>query len=254
MIMEERFNKWFNAFILIGMSVAIVLTTILKFDASQSGRIGLLIAAFGSLMGILSVVCSANGRILTFLFGLLDVAIYAVMCFVAWRRGGAGLGNAIINGLYFVPMQFIGFAQWKKRGAEAHKQVQARRLNGKQWILFSSLFLIGTVVMYFILASVDKEAAGQFLKVAVLMDAVSMVCNILGQYLLSTAYMEQWVFWILVNIASVVMWSVSLRQTSDQYSAIYVVKYVFYLLNSLNGLRIWIGLSKRHDDCNVETS
>lgn len=254
MIMEERFNKWFNAFILIGMSVAIVLTTILKFDASQSGRIGLLIAAFGSLMGILSVVCSANGRILTFLFGLLDVAIYAVMCFVAWRRGGAGLGNAIINGLYFVPMQFIGFAQWKKRGAEAHKQVQARRLNGKQWILFSSLFLIGTVVMYFILASVDKEAAGQFLKVAVLMDAVSMVCNILGQYLLSTAYMEQWVFWILVNIASVVMWSVSLRQTSDQYSAIYVVKYAFYLLNSLNGLRIWIGLSKRHDDCNVETS
>jgi len=85
--------------------------------------------------------------------------------------------------------------------------------------------------------------------VAVLMDAVSMVCNILGQYLLSTAYMEQWVFWILVNIASVIMWSVSLRQTADQYSAIYVVKYAFYLLNSINGLRIWIGLSKRHEDC-----
>jgi len=71
--MEEKFNKWFNAFILIGMTVAIVLTTIIKFDASDSGHTGLLIAAFGSLMGILSVVLSANGRILTFLFGLLDV-------------------------------------------------------------------------------------------------------------------------------------------------------------------------------------
>ena len=252
--MEERFNKIFNAFILIGMTVAIVLTTVLKFNASESGRIGLLIAAFGSLMGILSVVCSANGRILTFLFGLLDVAIYAVMCFVAWRRGGAGLGNAIINGLYFVPMQFVGFHQWRKRGAEAHKQVQARRLTGKQWILYSALFLVGTVVVYLILASVDKEAAGRFLRVAVLMDAVSMVCNILGQYLLSTAYTEQWVFWILVNIASVVMWSVSLRNTSDQYSAIYVVKYAFYLLNSLNGLRIWINLSKRHEDCKEQES
>ena len=247
--MEERFNKWFNAFILIGMTVAIVFTTVLKFGAAESGRIGLLIAAFGSLMGILAVVCSANGRILTFLFGLLDVAIYAVMCFINWKRGGAGLGNAIINGLYFVPMQFIGFAQWKKRGAEAHKQVNARRLSGKQWMLFSALFLVGTIVVYFILCSVDKEAAGKFLRVAVLMDAVSMVCNILGQYLLSTAYMEQWIFWILVNIASVIMWSVSLHQTSDQYSAIYVVKYAFYLLNSLNGLRIWINLSKRHDDC-----
>ena len=252
--MEEKFNKVFNAFILIGITVAIVLTTVLKFNASESGRIGLLIAAFGSLMGILSVVCSANGRILTFLFGLLDVAIYAIMCFVTWRRGGAGLGNAIINGLYFVPMQFIGFYQWKKRGAEAHKQVQARRFTGRQWLLYSALFLVGTFIVYLILASVDKEAAGKFLRVAVFMDAVSMVCNILGQYLLSTAYMEQWIFWILVNIASVVMWSVALKHSSDQYSAIYVVKYAFYLLNSLNGLRIWINLSKRHDDCKVETS
>jgi nicotinamide mononucleotide transporter len=227
------------------MTVAIVLTTILKFGASESGRIGLLIAAFGSLMGVLSVVCSANGRILTFLFGLLDVSIYAVMCYVNWRRGGAGLGNAIIHGLYFVPMQFVGFAQWRKRGAQTHKQVTARRFTGKQWILYSSLFLIGTIVVYLVLAAVDKEAAGRFLRVAVLMDAVSMVCNILGQYLLSTAYMEQWVFWILVNIASVVMWSVSLKQSSDTYSAIYLVKYSFYLLNSINGLRIWMGLSKK---------
>ena len=231
-----------------------MLTTVLKSNASESGRIGLLIAAFGSLMGILSVVCSANGRILTFLFGLLDVAIYAIMCYVTWHRGGAGLGNAIINGLYFVPMQFVGFAQWRKRGAEAHKQVQARRLSSKQWILYSTLFLAGTVAVYLILCSVDKEAAGRFLRVAVLMDAVSMVCNILGQYLLSTAYMEQWIFWILVNISSVIMWSVSLHQTSDQYSAIYVVKYAFYLLNSLNGLRIWMGLSKRHDDCKDQQS
>ena len=243
--MEEKFNKWFNAFILIGMTVAIVLTTIIKFGASDSGHIGLLIAAFGSLMGILSVVLSANGRILTFLFGLLDVGIYAVMCYVSWHRGGAGLGNAIINGLYFVPMQFIGFAQWKKRGAEAHKQVRARRFTGKQWALYSALFIIGTIVVYLVLAAVDKDAAAKFLRVAVLMDAVSMVCNILGQYLLSTAYMEQWIFWILVNIASVIMWSVSLRQSADTYSAIYVVKYAFYLLNSLNGLRIWMGLSKK---------
>lgn len=244
MKMEERFNKWFNAFILIGMTVAIVLTTILKFGAAESGRIGLLIAAFGSLMGILSVVCSANGRIFTFLFGLLDVSIYAVMCYVNWRRGGAGLGNAIINGLYFVPMQFVGFAQWRKRGAEAHKQVKARRLSGKQWMLYTGLFLAGTIVVYAILCAVDKEAAGRFLRVAILMDAVSMVCNILGQYLLSTAYMEQWVFWILVNIASVTMWSVSLSKGGDSYSLIYLVKYSFYLLNSLNGLRIWMALSR----------
>ena len=57
--------------------------------------------------------------------------------------------------------------------------------------------------------------------------------------------MEQWLFWIGVNIASVVMWVLTLRQTPDSsYALIYVVKYSFYLLNSLNGLRIWLALSR----------
>ena len=92
-------------------------------------------------------------------------------------------------------------------------------------------------------------------RVLVLMDALSMMCNILGQWLLSTAYMEQWIFWIGVNVASVAMWVLTLRQSPDSsYALIYVVKYSFYLLNSLNGLRIWAGLSKRHDACKDEVS
>jgi len=41
------------------------------------------------------------------------------------------------------------------------------------------------------------------------------------------------------------MWVLTLRQTPDSaYALVYVVKYSFYLLNSLNGLRIWLALSK----------
>lgn len=243
---ENKFNKIFNAVVLVGMAAAIIYTTVTGLISGDEGRAGLLIAAFGSLMGILCVLCSANGSIFTFLFGIFDVSIYAAICFVNWRHGGAGLGNALINGLYFLPMQFVGFFQWKKRGAEADTKVKARRFNGKQWIIYSVLFIVGTAVAYFVLALFDKTAAGKFLKVAVLMDAVSMVCNIIGQFLLSTAYMEQWVFWIIVNVSSTVMWIISFKDLGDTYSAIYAVKYFFYLLNSLNGLRIWIGLSKEN--------
>ena len=83
----------------------------------------------------------------------------------------------------------------------------------------------------------------------VLTDALSMMCNVLGQWLLSTAYMEQWIFWIGVNVASVAMWVLTLRQSPDSsYALIYVVKYSFYLLNSLNGLRIWMALSRPDAD------
>ena len=240
---SERFNKLFNAFILIGMAVVTVLVLAIKLRGAEEGCALLVIAALGSLAGVLSTVLSANGRILTFLFGVIDVTIYGAMCLT-----GAKYGNAALHLLYFLPMQVVGFVQWKKRGAGEGEQVRARRLDGRGWLLAGSIFLVGLVAAYFILCALDKTEAAGVVRWLVLTDALSMMCNVLGQWLLSTAYMEQWIFWIGVNIASVAMWVLTLRQSPDSsYALVYVVKYSFYLLNSLNGLRIWIGLSRPSD-------
>ena len=238
---DKKFNKWFNTFILVGMAVVTVVVTAIKFQDADSGRAMLLISAFGSLMGVLCTVLAANGRILTFLFGILDVSIYGVMCLI-----GTKYGNAALHLLYFLPMQFVGYFQWKNRGAHEEKKVQARRLSGKQWLLYGGIFLVGLVAAYFILAALDKKEAAGVIKWVAMADAFSMMCNILGQYLLSTAYMEQWYFWILVNISTIIMWVLTIRQEPDSaFAHIYIVKYSFYLLNSLNGLRIWYNLSRR---------
>lgn len=238
---EKQFNKYFNAFILIGMAVVTVLVTAIKFRSAENGQWLLLISAFGSLMGVLCTVLSANGHILTFLFGLIDVSIYGAMCLA-----GARYGNAALHLLYFLPMQFVGFFQWKKRGAKADKEVKARRLSGKQWLLYSGLFLAGLVIAYYVLLAMDKTEAAGVVKWLVLMDAFSMMCNLIGQFLLSTAYMDQWFFWIGVNVSTIIMWVLTLRQDpSSAYATIYIVKYSFYLLNSFNGLRIWLNLSQQ---------
>ena len=248
---DKKFNKWFSLFILIGMAVVTVIVTAIKFKDADSGKAMLLISAFGSLMGVLctvlgslmGVLCTvlaANGRILTFLFGILDVSIYGVTCLIGTRYG-----NAALHLLYFLPMQFVGYFQWRKRGAEEKAKVQARRLTGKQWLLYGALFLAGLVAAYFILAALDKTEAAGVVKWLVFLDAFSMMCNIIGQYLLSTAYMEQWYFWIGVNVSTILMWLLTLRQDPDSaFAHIYIVKYSFYLLNSLNGLRIWYNLSR----------
>lgn len=221
-----------------------ILATALKFQTAETGRFLLIVSAFGSLMGVLSTVCSANGKIWTFFFGLLDVSIYAVMCFI-----GAKYGNAALHALYFFPMQFIGFFQWRKRGAEGSAQVKARRFEPRQWYIAAGAFLALSFVVYVVLARIDKSAADSFIKIAVLSDAVATVCNLIGQFLLSVAYMEQWYFWIGVNIFSILMWVVTLSKGGDDasYALIYIIKYSFFLLNSINGLRIWIGLSRKEE-------
>ena len=221
---DKTFNKWFNTFILVGMAVVTVVVTAIRFQGAESGRAMLVISAIGSLMGVLSTVCAANGRILTFLFGFIDVTIYGVMCLIGTRYG-----NAALHLLYFLPMQFVGYFQWRKRGAQEQKKVQARRLDGKQWLLYGSIFLVGLVAAYFILSALDKTEAAGVVKWLVVMDAFSMMCNIIGQYLLSTAYMDQWIFWIGVNVSTIIMWVLTLCQEPDSsYALIYVVKYSFF--------------------------
>ena len=242
---SEKFNKIFNAFILIGMAVVTVLVLAVKLRDAEDGRALLVIAALGSLAGVLATVLSANGRILNFLFGLIDVTIYGAMCLMNWRDGGSGLGNAVLHFVYFVPMQFVGFAQWRKRGADAGSKVRARRLTGKQWAVTTAAFVAGSVLAYFILAQFDRSAAQTFIKWAVVLDVLPLACNIVGQLLMSTAYMDQWFFWIGVNVTSICMWSATLASSPDSsYAVIYIIKYSFYLLNSFNGLRIWLGLSR----------
>ena len=247
-INEEKFNRRFNLFILGGMTLAMVATTAIQLAQGESGTVMLLVAAFGSLMGVLSTVFSANARILTFLFGFFDVTIYGVMCLMSHNYG-----NGALHLVYFLPMQFIGFWQWRRRGAGSHDRPKARRLGGSGRVLSSIAFLAGLAVCYCILwkvsgsaSPVDGSGAVKVLKLGILADAFSTVCNIFGQLLMSMAYMEQWVFWIGVNVASVAMWTVTLASgdEADSYALIYLLKYAFYLLNSLNGLRIWLNLSR----------
>ena len=238
---EKQFNKYFNAFILIGMTVVTCIVTAIKLgDAGDGEHLWLLLSAFGSLMGVLATVCSANGWIITFLFGFLDVSIYGVACWMNWREGGSGLGNALLHFAYFVPMQLVGFLQWKRRGAKSSHQVKARRLSPSMRWAWLGISLVATVVLYLIIARFDRSAATGFLKEAVVLDVIPLVCNIIGQLLMSTAYMEQWIFWMAVNVFSIALWL-----NSDQsFAPVYIVKYSFYLINSINGLRIWNRLSK----------
>lgn len=242
---KTDFNKIFNIFILAGMTAVMIVTTIIKLQNSDTGSAMLIVAAFGSLMGVLSTVCSANAKILTFLFGFFDVTIYGVMCYMS-----GAYGNAAMHLLYFVPMQFVGFFQWRKRGSLSHKsELQARRLSPKRRWLYSAVFLVGLALAYIAL---DYFSQGEtpstmhtFLKTAILTDAFATICNILGQLLMSTAYMEQWIFWIGVNISSIILWTVKVGSgEASDFGIIYVIKYSFYLLNSLNGLRIWLALSR----------
>ncbi len=243
MIDDKKFNKWFSTILMGLMVLVIVITTIFKIQEPDARVAMLLIAALGSVMGVASTVLSANGIIWTFIFGILDVVF---CCIVA--ADNQIWGNFSLHLFYFLPMQFVGIWQWRKRGAEGAKsEVKARRLNGKQRLITIVSVLAGLAVVFYVLLQIRmRTAEGDFDRSQVFFDAAVTTFNIAGQILMSLAFYEQWYLWILVNIASIFLWGgTMLSSAASSYTVVMFIKYCFYLVNSLNGLRIWFKLSRK---------
>ena len=240
---DKKFNKWFSAILMTLMVVAIAITTGFKLQ-EPGARIGLiLIAAAGSVMGVASSVLSANGLIWTFIFGLLDIAC----CLIVDADNGIW-GDFALHLFYLLPMNIIGIYQWKKRGAVGAKtEVKARRLTGKQRWLVLAATVAGLAAVYGILVAIKFWTVdpSEINYTQVFSDAARTTFNIGGQVLMALAFYEQWYLWILVNIASIILWgSTMLSSAASSYTVVMFVKYCFYLVNSFNGLRIWYNLSK----------
>ena len=237
---EKTFNKWFSGILMGLMVLAIGITTVFKLQESEARTLLILVAAAGSVMGVASSVLSANGIIWTFLFGLLDIACCLIV------DADNGIWGDFSMHLFYL-LQVIGIWQWRKRGATKDREVTARRLTGRQrWIVLGSV-VAGLAAVYSILIAIKfyTVAPDQINRTQVFADAARTTFNIAGQILMSLAFYEQWYLWILVNIASIVLWgSTMLSSAASSYTVVMFIKYCFYLVNSLNGLRVWLRLSQ----------
>ena len=236
---EKTFNKYFNAFILIGMIICVVVACILNLQKPDARVALTIVSAIGALMGVISVILSANGNILTFVFGLIDVLIYSYT--LLDQNVPMTLG---LHLLYFLPMEFIGFYSWKKKGATAKEAVKARRLDAKGWGKVAILFVAVYALMMGI-AYVIAKHQGEINPAKMAFDCAVTTANIVALVLMAKAYMDQWYLWTLVNITSIILWIIVLTSgEGSNYTVVQLIKYIFYFLNGLNAIRIWRKLSE----------
>ena len=257
---EKTFNKWFNLFLITGMTICLIIACIYNLRHNVSGD-GLttqpwfiVLSSVGALMGVISVILAANANILTFVFGLIDVLIFS---FTLYDQRIYMLLALHVG--YFLPMEFIGFYQWRKRGAGGGgRHLRTRNLKGIQW-LWTVLAFIGVFGVVMLLRwSLDSGALARLTGWDALagavqtldwkgmaLDSTMTTANIVALVLMALAFSDQWYLWILVNISSVVTFAITMSGGGPEagYTVSQLLKYIFYLLNSINALRIWRMLS-----------
>ena len=229
--MKNKVLSLYDWFLIIGVIASNIIYSLLSGDLDIIGSVA-------SIAGVLCVVLVAKGNIWNYLFGIINVSMYAYISYKASLYGDAGL-----NAFYYVPMQFIGWWQWRKRGAamsaseagDQGVQVKARRFTWNQRILLALGSAVAVIACGYVLKHFGDPQPFK--------DSATTVLSIIAQALMALAFMEQWVLWIITNVISVAMWAICVVR-GEAHAAVMVIMWVFYLLNSLNGFRVWLKLSR----------
>ncbi|MDD4142167.1 MAG: nicotinamide riboside transporter PnuC [Bacteroidales bacterium] len=206
--------------------ITIIVFNIVIFCLKKEYDIDSVLSAIATISGVFCVVLVAKGHISNYIFGLIQVSLYA---YCSW---GVGYwGEVVLNAFYYVPMQFIGFFMWRKRIVESSKtEVKARSLSTRQRVIG----LIGCAVLVVICAEVLRH----FKDPAPYLDSTTTVLSVVAMLLMVKTYSEQWILWIVVNVATITMWLMSyFRGEGD--AIIISSMWVVYLLNSINGFIQW---------------
>lgn len=192
-----------------------------------------LIGFISMFTGMVCVVLVAKGKISNYYFGIIQVSTYAYLAYTY------GLyGEAMLNGLFYFPMQFIGWYMWNRNKVKKDVQgedVVVERLTVNGWIKTG------------IIVSISIVAYGYFLQylggTSVWVDSATNVLSVTAMIFMVKRFAEQWLIWIGVNVLSIILWVTALAATGGQDYTM-LVMWSAFLVNSIYGWYNWKKLSK----------
>lgn len=168
--------------------------------------------------GVACVVCTGKGKLSAYVFGLVNAILYAIIAFKAHLYG-----ETMLNAIYYVPMQFVGFYIWSKNMNEETNEVDKRHMSNKVRLVTLVLMIGATVGYGFIL-----KALGDAMP---FVDSFTTVSSVVAMIVSVKMFSEQWWIWILVDIFSVYMWWCDFAAGSDNMATL--LMWVIYLGNAV---------------------
>lgn len=226
--MKNYFRDW-NLFEKIWLSVFTLVNIYLFFSWGDTW-----IGLTASITGMLCVVLTAKGKISSFYWGLINIFAYS---YVAYQS--KYYGDVALNLLYFLPMTFVGIYYWSKnsRKKEESKTVLVRSLSWKKKIFW----FVSSLGILYLFGLVLKAIGGTLPFV----DSTTTVFSIFATILLNKRYSDQWFYWIMVDIWSIVMWVYIFLRDGNQVSML--VMWSAFLVNALYGYYNWIKLEREQN-------
>lgn len=222
--MLSKIIKKFSIFEWSMILAVIGFTTYFAITNKVDSLIYILIDALAAISGIICVVLCAKGKKSQYYWGFINILGYVI---VAWLH--KYYGEVMLNAIYYLPLQFIGYYIWSKNINTKAGDVKGKKLSLKNSIILLISTGIGIVLYQYLLNHLGGTHP--------LLDSASTIISIIANMLMVLRYREQWLLWIVIDIITVIMWF----KVQDY---IMLTMWVVYLVNAFYGYYNWSKIIK----------
>lgn len=174
--------------------------------------------------GVACVVCTGKGKLSAYLFGLVNSVLYAIISFNVHLYG-----ETMLNAIYYVPMQFVGFYVWNKHMNSETKEVEKRHMDMKGRLLLLIVMIAATYVYGLFLRSIGDAMP--------FVDSFTTVSSVIAMIISVKMFAEQWWIWVAIDVFSVYMWWCNFKTGGDNMATL--LMWTVYLGNAIIMLVKW---------------
>jgi nicotinamide mononucleotide transporter len=204
-----------------------IIVQMIAFSLNPTSWITLL----GSLAGIICVNLIAQGKASNYLFGLVSALIIGYFGFKT-----SVYAEVLLQGFYII-MDITGLYAWLKSSEDGSGTVtKVKTLKGIQWLYAVIVWGIIGIATYFLLGFVNDAQP--------MLDAITFSVSATAMLLMIKRYQSQFVFWLLGNIFSIVLWFQAGTHAGGDY-AIFIM-YCMYTFNSIFGMINWLRIKNNN--------
>lgn len=139
--------------------------------------------------GIASVIFSRKEHIWVYPTGLINTTIYIYLSYVAGLYAEAGVN------FYYTVMSLVGWVMWARK-REGQTVLHITRSTRREWINSLVFFGLCWAVLYEVLSHWTDSTVPAA-------DAFASATAYTGMLLMTRKKLENWLWWIMTNIASI---------------------------------------------------
>lgn len=200
----------------------VVIMQVIVYCLAPDGWLSLL----AGVAGCVSVVMCAKGRLEFYFIGFLQNFSYM------WLAYQNRFYGEVIENVFYIATMIWGIFAWSanmQQGVDDTEDVIAKKFNLYQWAASIVLTIMATALMGKWLTSIGSNQA--------YLDAATNVMAIFAQIMMVKRYREQWLWWFIIDIINIVMWS-----AVGNWSM--VAMYVAWTVNCIYGWVNWTKLNR----------